>query len=69
MSAFVSLFRIIKYYVKGGCNSGHGLSAAIKLGTPEAKFLQSGCKLTWCGVPLKQNLSLAPDQKMVRPRV
>ena len=32
---------------KEGCNRGHGLSAAIKLGTPEPpKFLQSGRKLT-----------------------
>ena len=29
-----------------GCNWGHGLSAAIKLETPEPKFLQSGRKLT-----------------------
>ena len=33
-------------YVKEGCNRGHGLSAAIKLGTPEPRFLQSGPKLT-----------------------
>ena len=31
---------------KEGCNLGHGLSAAIKLGTLEPKFLQSGRKLT-----------------------
>ena len=31
---------------KEGCNRGHGLSAAIKIGNPESKFLQSGCKLT-----------------------
>ena len=31
---------------KEGCNRGYGLSAAIKLGTPEPKFLQSGCRLT-----------------------
>ena len=31
---------------KEGCNWGHGLSAAIKIGTPEPKFLQSGRKLT-----------------------
>ena len=31
---------------KEGCIRGHGLSAAVKLGTPEPKFLQSGCKLT-----------------------
>ena len=31
---------------KEGCNWGHVLSAAIKLGTPEPKFLQSGLKLT-----------------------
>ena len=31
---------------KEGCNRVHGLSAAIKLGSPEPKFLQSGCKLT-----------------------
>ena len=31
---------------KEGCKRGHGLSAAIKQGTPEPKFLQSGCKLT-----------------------
>ena len=31
---------------KEGCNRGHGLSAAIKLGTPVPKFLQSGRKLT-----------------------
>ena len=28
-------------------NRVHGLSAAIKLGTPEPKFLQSGHKLTY----------------------
>ena len=32
-------------YCKEGCNWGHGLSAAIKLGTPEPKLLQYGCKL------------------------
>ena len=31
---------------KEGCNRGHGLSAAVKLGTPEPKFLQSSLKLT-----------------------
>ena len=31
---------------KEGCNRGHGLSVAIKLGTPEPNFLQSGLKLT-----------------------
>ena len=31
---------------KEGYNWGHGLSAAIKVGTPESKSLQSGCKLT-----------------------
>ena len=31
---------------KEGCNRGRGLSAAIKIGTPEPKFLQSGFKLT-----------------------
>ena len=31
---------------KEGCNRGHGLSAAIKLGTPKPKFLQSGRKVT-----------------------
>ena len=31
---------------KEGCNSGHGLSAAIKIGTPEPQLLQSGFKLT-----------------------
>ena len=31
---------------KEGCNRGQGLSAAIKLGTPEPKFLKSGRKLT-----------------------
>ena len=31
---------------KEGRRWGHGLSAAIKLGNPEPKFLQSGCKLT-----------------------
>ena len=30
-----------------GCNWEHGLSAAIKLGTPEPKFLQSGRTLTF----------------------
>ena len=32
---------------KEGCNRGHGLSAAVKLGTPEPKLLQSGHKLTY----------------------
>ena len=31
---------------KEGCNWGHGLSAAIKLRTPEPKFLKSGCRLS-----------------------
>ena len=31
---------------KEGCNWGHGLSAAIKIGAREPKFLQSGFKLT-----------------------
>ena len=35
----ILIFRLIS---KEGCNRGHGLSAAIKLGTPEPKFLQSG---------------------------
>ena len=39
--------RYLVYDIKTmeGCNRGHGLSAAIKLGTPEPKFLQSGRKL------------------------
>ena len=32
--------------IKEGCNRGHGLSAAIKLGFPETKLLQCGRKLT-----------------------
>ena len=47
--------------VKEGCNWGHGLSATIKLGTPEAGFFHFGPRL-------KQNLCLAPDQIMVRPK-
>ena len=49
---------------KEGCNWGHALSGAIKLGTPEPKFLQSGGKVQ----PVKQNLCLAPDQKMILPK-
>ena len=45
---------------KVDCIRGHGLSAAIKLGTPEPKFLQTDLK------SVKQNLCLAPDQKMAR---
>ena len=41
-----------------GYNWEHGLSAAINLGTPEPKFLQ----------PVKENLCLEPDPKMVRPK-
>ena len=51
---------------KKGWNLGHGLSDAIKLETPEPKFLQSGRKTDL--QPIKQNLCLAPDQKMVRPK-
>ena len=40
---------------KEGCNLGHGLSAALKLGTPEPNDLQ----------PVKQNVCLSPDQEMV----
>ena len=51
---------------KKGCNSGHGLSAAIKIGTPRAQILA-----VWFQTdlqPPKRNLCLAPDQKMVRPK-
>ena len=41
------------------------LSAAIKLGTPEPGFFHFGPRLTW--ISLKQNLCLAPNQKMVGP--
>ena len=40
---------------KEGCNRGHGLSAAVKLGTPEPKFLQLCTDLQL----VKQNLCLA----------
>jgi len=53
---------------KEGCNRRHGLSAANNLGTPEPKFLQSGCKLTADLQPVKLYLCLKPDQKMVRPK-
>ena len=33
--------------IKEGCNRGHGLSAAIKLGTPEPGFFHFGPRLTW----------------------
>ena len=46
---------------KEGCNRGRCLSAAIKLGTPEPKFLQTDQQ------PVKQHVCLAPDQNMVRP--
>ena len=32
---------------KEGCNRGHGLSAAIKLGTQEPGFFHFGPRLTW----------------------
>ena len=32
---------------KEGCNRGHGLSAAIKLGTPVPGFFYFGPRLTW----------------------
>ena len=50
------------FLIKDGCNRGHGLSAAIKLGTPEPKFSQTDLQ------PVKQNFCLAPDQNMVRPQ-
>ena len=46
---------------KEGCNWGHGLSAAIKLGTPEPGFFHFGPRLKW----ILQNLCLASDQKIV----
>ena len=33
--------------IKEGCNRGHGLSAAIKLGTPESGFFHFCPRLTW----------------------
>ena len=49
--------------LKEGCNRGDGLSATIK---PRAQILA-----VWLQTdlqPIKQNLCLAPDQKMVRPK-
>ena len=43
---------------------GHGLSAAIKLGTPG----QFATRLQTDLQPVKQSLCLAPDQKMILPK-
>ena len=42
----LSILTVFAGNSKEGCNWRHGLSAAIKIGTPEPNFLQSGFKLT-----------------------